>query len=75
MFFHLFLSQMEKEEKCAKNIKSTNTARRIAYTNRKNVKTPKKKISTSEQHARHPFAGQNTQQVDVKKNIGFPLKS
>ena len=31
-----------------------------------NIRTPKNMISTTEQHAKHPFADQNTQQMDLK---------
>ena len=35
----------------------------------KNVKMPKKTNLTSKQHAKHPFTGQNTQQLDSNLHV------
>ena len=72
MFSHLFPSQTEKEEKCAK-IKGKNTQSDLLSfsvcdrKNRKLVKTPIKMISTSKQRVEHPFTGWNTQQKEQSK--------
>ena len=53
VFFHLFLSQTEKEEKDANFTKNY----------QKLWESAKKINLTSERHAEGPFAGQNTQQI------------